>query len=267
MKIAAWNVNSVRARLDHLARWITAFQPDVVLLQELKCADDAFPHLEVQALGYQAAVHGQKSYNGVAILTRTPPVAVRPGLPGFSDDQARYLEADLANGLTVASVYVPNGMDLASAKFTYKLDFYAALARHLAHVRQQEIPYLLGGDFNVCRDDADVYDPDKWRGRIHFSLPERRALRTLLHVGFSDSFRTFNPHARQYSWWDYREGRFDRDEGLRIDYLLASPQAMDRVQTAGIDSSPRSWDKPSDHVPVWVTVQDLPVAYCSLAKG
>jgi exodeoxyribonuclease III len=254
VKIAAWNVNSIKARLAHLSRWLAAFQPDVLLLQELKCADDSFPYLEVHAMGYHPSAHGQKAYNGVAILTRTPPLAVRAGLPGFADTQARYLEADLAEGLTVASIYVPNGSEVGSEKFAYKLGFYDALAAYLTEVRGREAPYLLGGDFNVCLDDLDVYDPDKWRGRIHFSLPERQALRRLLHPGLVDTFRALSPDARRYSWWDYREGRFERDEGLRIDYLFATAQAADRLTGAGIDPTPRGWDKPSDHTPVWVTL-------------
>jgi exodeoxyribonuclease-3 len=255
MKIAAWNVNSINARFTHLARWVEAFQPDVVLLQELKCADAGFPHLEVQALGYHAAIYGQKAYNGVAILTRTPPLAVRTGIPGFADEHSRYIEADLAEGVTVASIYVPNGMEVGSSKFTYKLDFYAALAAYLETVRARETAYVLGGDFNVCADAIDVYDPDKWRGRIHFSLPERQALRRLLHPGLIDTFRALHPDLQQYSWWDYREGRFDRDEGLRIDYMFATAQAADRLLAAGIDPTPRGWDKPSDHTPVWVEMR------------
>jgi exodeoxyribonuclease-3 len=227
----------------------------VILLQELKCMEEGFPHLEVQALGYHAAIFGQKSYNGVAILTRTPPLAVRRGIPGFADEHSRYIEADLAEGFTVASIYVPNGMDLASSKFTYKLEFYAALATYLAEVRTREVPYFLGGDFNVCAEEIDVYAPDKWRGRIHFSLPERQALRRLFHDGLTDTFRALHPDTQKYSWWDYREGRFARDEGLRIDYMLATAQAADRLRAAGIDPTPRGWDKPSDHTPVWVEVR------------
>ena len=255
MKIAAWNVNSINARFAHLARWAEAFQPDVILLQELKCANEGFPHLEVQALGYHAAIYGQKSYNGVAILTRHPPLAVRRGIPGFADDHSRYIEADLAEGVTVASIYVPNGAEVGSDKFAYKLAFYAALADYVATVQARDVPYLLGGDFNVCAENIDVYDPEKWRGRIHFSLPERQALRRLLHLGLVDTFRALHPGLQRYSWWDYREGRFDRDEGLRIDYMLATAQAADRILAAGIDPTPRGWEKPSDHTPVWIEIR------------
>lgn len=253
MKIAAWNVNSINVRQGHLLQWLARAEPDVVLLQELKGQAEAFPHLEVQAMGYDAAVLGQKAYNGVAVLSRIPITAQRPGLPGFDDDQARYIEADLANGWTVASVYIPNGMDLAASKFTYKMAFYAALSQYLGQVRGRETPFVLGGDFNAAYHDNDVHDPVKFRDRLLYSPQERAALRGLLHQGYTDTFRILHPNDRLFSWWDYREGRFDRDEGVRIDYLLASPHAATRLTASGIDPTPRGWEKPSDHTPVWAT--------------
>ncbi len=253
-KIASWNVNSVTARQEHLLQWMQHFQPDVVLLQELKGSEASFPFAAVEALGYIAAVYGQKAYNGVAILSKHPIAPIQKGIPDFADDNARYIEAVIGGKFTVASVYVPNGQDLDSDKFAYKMSFYEALARYLSTVRTREMPYILGGDFNVAHQPLDCYAPEKFKNRLLFSQPERHALQRLLNLGFTDTYRVFHPDIRAFSWWDYREGRFDRDEGLRIDYLFTNPEATDVLVAGGIDTAPRGLLKPSDHTPVWCSI-------------
>jgi len=253
MKIAAWNVNSIKSRLDHATQWIQEFQPDVVLLQELKCTTENFPYMEVEALGYHTAVYGQKTYNGVAILSKLPIENVKTGLPGFEDEHARYIEGTI-NGVEVASIYVVNGSEVGSEKFEYKMRFYSALNDYLHKKREEETPYIIGGDFNVGFDEKDVWNPEKYQNRVLFSLPERQHLRTLVNMGYTDTFRAFYPAEHAYSWWDYREGSWQKDQGLRIDYLFASPQAADRLTAAGIDKTPRGLEKPSDHTPVWCEI-------------
>jgi exodeoxyribonuclease-3 len=230
------------------------FQPDIVLLQELKGIEETFPFAAVEALGYTAAAYGQKAYNGVAILSKHPITAIRKGIPNFTDENARYIEAVIADKVTVASIYVPNGQDIDSEKFSYKMAFYQALTIYLATVRTLETPYILGGDFNVAHHPLDCYAPEKFKNRLLFSQPERLALQQLLNLGFTDTYRVFQSNTRAFSWWDYREGRFDRDEGLRIDYLFTNPQATDLLLESGIDSTPRGRLKPSDHTPVWCTI-------------
>jgi exodeoxyribonuclease-3 len=253
-KIASWNVNSVGARLEHLLQWMQDFQPDVVLLQELKGIEETFPFAAIEALGYTAAVYGQKAYNGVAIVSKHPLTAIKKGIPNFTDENARYIEAVVADKFTVASIYVPNGQDLDSEKFTYKMAFYQGLTAYLATIRTQEMPYILGGDFNVAHQPLDCYAPEKFKNRLLFSQPERHALQRILNLGFTDTYRVFHKETRAFSWWDYREGRFDRDEGLRIDYLFTTPEATDLLVESGIDTLPRGLLKPSDHTPVWCTI-------------
>ena len=256
MKIATWNVNSVKARLEHLKRWLVAAKPDIVLLQELKCEESAFPAMELKGLGYDAAVSGQKTYNGVAILAKGKIADVTAALPGDkSDDHARYIEAivtlDAARPVRVASVYAPNGQEVGSDKYDYKLRFYQRLAAHMEQLLAREEPLALGGDFNVAPWDIDVHDPKAWRGQVLVSPPERAALRRLLNLGMTDALRVLHPEPGQYSWWDYRNNAWPRNDGLRIDHLLLGARAADRLGEAGIDKTPRGWDKASDHTPVW----------------
>jgi len=253
IRIATWNVNSINARLANVLDWLRRAAPDVLLLQEIKCQDEAFPALEFQALGYQAAVHGQKSYNGVAILSRLPLAHVRRGLPGDDADcQARWIEAEIA-GIRVASLYLPNGNPAPGEKFDYKLAWMGRLVDYAAALLAGEAPVVLGGDWNVCPADADVYDPPAWQDDA-LCRPESRALfRRVLHQGFTDAFRALHPDAdRAYTFWDYQAGAWQRDIGLRIDHFLLSPQAADRLAGCGIDKEPRGRDKASDHTPVWV---------------
>lgn len=251
MKIAAWNVNSLKARLAHVLDWLRAAAPDVVLLQETKVTDEGFPLEPLNDAGYNVACVGQKSYNGVAILSKWPIDVLARALPGDADDvQARYLEA-FTGDVRVATIYAPNGNPTDSAKFLYKLGWLQRLAHHTRTLLASEDAFVLGGDFNVAPTDDDVYDPLGWRGDA-LCRPESRAQwRRTLHLGLTDAIRTVHPGGHAYTWWDYRAGAWPADQGLRIDHLLLSPQAADRLQDAGIDRTPRAWERPSDHTPVW----------------
>jgi exodeoxyribonuclease III len=257
MLIAAWNVNSISARLAHFCSWLESAKPDVALVQELKTTTENFPTSAIEAAGYQAAVLGQKAYNGVAIIARHPIENVQEHLPLRERQElsgemaARYIEATV-NGVRVASVYVPNGESATSPKFSYKMGFYQDLYTYLDNKRYEDtMPYLLGGDFNVAHQPLDLHALPKQADRLLYTPQERTAFRRLLHLGYTDTFRALHPDERRYSWWDYRAGQFERDEGWRIDYLLASSRAMERVVEAGIDASWRGLEKPSDHTVVW----------------
>nr|WP_241004004.1 exodeoxyribonuclease III [Magnetospirillum aberrantis] len=254
VRIATFNVNSVRARLPNLLEWLGSAAPDVVLLQEIKCQDEQFPALELEAAGYHVAVHGQKSYNGVAILSRAAIEDVRRGLPGAEsegDEQARYIEATIG-GIRVASLYLPNGNPAPGEKFDYKLRWMRRLIDHARTLLATQTPFVLGGDYNVCPTDADVYDPVNWQNDA-LCRPESRALfRELCHLGLTEAFRALHPEPGRYTFWDYQGGAWQRGQGLRIDHLLLSPQAADRLVACDIDKEPRSREKASDHTPIWV---------------
>jgi exodeoxyribonuclease III len=257
MKIATWNVNSIKVRLTHVLAWLETARPDALCLQEIKCATDEFPTLELKGLGYHAAVSGQKTYNGVALLTKEPAQDIRVGLSGDpADTQSRYIEATVG-GVRVASIYLPNGNPVESDKFPYKLAWMQRLMARARELLASEAPVVLAGDYNVAPTDADVYDPEAWRGDALCRPESRRAFRSLLHAGFTDAFRVFHTESHRYSFWDYQAGRWNRDEGLRIDHLLLSPQAADRLIAADIDKAPRGRDKASDHTPVWCTLGDV----------
>lgn len=256
MKIATWNVNSIKARLAHLLTWLGEFSPDIVLLQETKLVDEAFPRLEIEDLGYNVATVGQKTYNGVAILSKRPIEDLRTTLPGDENDlQARYIEG-FTGGLRVASIYVPNGQAVGSDKFAYKLAFLERLTTHAQSLLEFEESLILGGDYNIVPDAGDVWDPQGWAGDVLFTLEERGYFRRLLHLGLTDAFRALTPEIGRYSWWDYRAGGWPKDHGCRIDHLLLSPQAADRLLASAIDKTPRGWEKPSDHTPVWCELRD-----------
>lgn len=256
MKIATWNVNSLNARRDHLIQWLGKFEPDVVLLQELKGTEDKFPMMEVNAAGYQAAVVGQKTYNGVAILSKSPIEVTTTRLPGEDEDeQARYVEG-IVDGVRVASIYLPNGNPAPGEKYDYKIRWMRRLYAHTRDLLKTEKPFVLAGDYNVIPEAQDVYDPKKWLKDALFLPESRNALRCIVNLGLTDAFRACNADGGRYSWWDYRSGSWDRDEGCRIDHLLLSPQAADRLKASGIDKTPRGWDKPSDHTPVWCELED-----------
>jgi len=251
MKIATWNVNSIKVRLPHVLAWLESAKPDALCLQEIKCATEDFPTLELKGLGYHAAVSGQKTYNGVALLTREPARDVATGLPGDDGDtHARYIEATVGD-VRVASIYLPNGNPVDTDKFPYKLAWMKRLQARARELLASEMPVVLAGDYNVCPTDADVYDPEGWRDDALCRPESRAAFRSLLHQGYTDAFRVFHSEPHRYSFWDYQAGRWMRDEGLRIDHLLLSPQATDRLAAADIDKAPRGRDKASDHTPVW----------------
>ncbi len=259
MRIASWNVNSIKIRLAHLLDWLKQSKTDVVLLQEIKCLDDGFPALELETVGYNVAVHGQKTYNGVAILSRHPMTVEQRGLPEAPDPtQSRYIEAIVeppgADGarrpVRVASIYFPNGNPAPGPKYDHKLAFMAKLEAHARTLLAFEEPLVLGGDYNVIPQPEDVYDPKAWATDALFLPQSRAALRRLVNLGFTDAFRALHAEVA-YTFWDYQAGAWQKDHGLRIDHLLLSPQAADRLTASGIDKKPRGWEKPSDHTPVW----------------
>ena len=249
MKLATWNVNSLRVRLPHLLDWLAANSPDAMCLQETKCDAEAFPAAELSAAGYCALHHGQRSYNGVAILTRRDAAETCRGIPDFADDQSRVLAADYG-GVRIVCVYVPNGQSVGSSKYEYKLRWYEALTRWLQAQLQVHPRIAVLGDFNVAPDERDVHDPAKWEGQIHFSLPERAALKRLFEIGFADAFRLFEQPEKSFSWWDYRMLAFRRNLGLRIDHILLSAALAAECRACTIDVAPRKLERPSDHAPV-----------------
>lgn len=256
ISIATFNVNSIKARLPNVLAWVDAARPDIMLLQELKCVDDAFPRMEFEERGYNIETHGQKTYNGVAILSKFPLDDVTRGLPGDdADEQARYIEAVVSvpgSAIRVASAYVPNGQDVTSDKFPYKLKFLERLRAHWQQQLQFNEVAVLGGDFNVAPENIDVYDAPALDGTVCFHPAERERLRALFYLGLYDAWRIANPGKQQFSWWDYRGNGYERGHGLRIDHALLSPQAVDKLISCDIDESPRGEDKPSDHAPVIV---------------
>ncbi len=256
MRIATWNVNSVRQRIEHLKHWLAEMQPDIACLQEIKCVDDAFPVSDIEALGYNVAIHGQKTFNGVAILSKMPFDEVVRGLPGDdTDSQARYLEVvvSVKGGVVrVACIYLPNGNPAPGDKYDYKMGWMERLHRHAGALLALEEPLVLAGDFNVIPDPADVHDPAAWAADALF-LPRTRAkFRSLLNLGFTDALRACEDTAGLYTFWDYQAGAWQRNNGIRIDHLLLSPQAADCLTSCTIDKVMRDADKPSDHVPVRV---------------
>lgn len=254
LKIAAWNVNSVKARLPNVLDWLEAASPDVALLQEIKTVEDTFPLMEIQAAGYKhTAICGQKSYNGVAILSRFPLTEVVRGLPGEPEDQqARYVEAVVDGRVRVASVYIPNGNPVSTEKYPYKLRWMENLRAHAETLlRTSDMPLLIGGDYNVCPTDEDVYDPEGWADDALCRPETREAFRSLLWLGLTDTFRAFHKEPHRYSFWDYQGGAWNRDLGLRIDHLLLSGRAADVVTACDIDRTPRGKEKASDHTPIW----------------
>jgi len=248
MKIATWNVNSLRVRLPQVLQWLETAQPDVLALQETKLSDDKFPVEEIAAAGYQVAFHGQPTYNGVAILSRLPLTDVRIGMPGFDDDQARVLAATV-DGVRVLDLYVPNGQEVGSEKYAYKLRWLEHLAGVVAAELAQHSRLVVLGDFNIAPADADVHDPEAWRGKVLFSEPEKVALQRLFDLGLADSFRLFDQDENVFSWWDYRAAGFRRNIGLRIDLVLLSETLAANCTDASVDRAPRAWERPSDHAP------------------
>jgi len=249
MKIVSWNINSLRKRQDRLFDWLEAIKPDIVCLQETKCPDDQFPALALQAVGYRSAYHGEKSYNGVAILAKREPRDVRPSLcDEVVDPQGRVIAATIGH-LRVFSIYAHNGQAVGSPAYEYKLNWYRRLRDCVANEKSLDV--IVCGDFNVAPEDIDVYDPDLWRGAIMASESERAAFRELCKIGLRDTLRTHHKEGELYTWWDYQMRAFEKNRGLRIDAVLASEKLATKCIAAGIDREMRKGKEPSDHAPVW----------------
>jgi exodeoxyribonuclease-3 len=249
MKIATWNVNSMKVRLPHVLEWLAANGPDVLVLQEIKQLTEAFPADDLQDAGYESLANGQKTYNGVAVISRRTPADPVLELPGFDDPQRRVL-ATTINGVRVVNLYVPNGQAVGSEKYEYKLAWLASLREYLRGELSRHERLVVLGDFNIAPADEDVYDAEKWGDAILCSPLERKALGELLDLGLTDVFRKFDQPERTFSWWDYRAAGFRRNAGLRIDLILASEAMTARCRASYVDKEPRTWDRPSDHAPV-----------------
>jgi exodeoxyribonuclease-3 len=257
VKIATYNVNAVNGRLPVVLRWLREARPDVVCLQELKAPQEKFPEAALRQLGYHAIWHGQKSWNGVAILARDSiPIETRRGLPGDPDDiHSRYIEAKIG-ALTVGCLYLPNGNPAPGPKFDYKLKWFARLAKHAKSLLASGAPVVLAGDYNVMPTDLDVYKPERWLDDALFRPEVRKAYVDLVKQGWTDALRKLYPDKRIYTFWDYFRNAFARDAGLRIDHLLLSPSVAKHLVAAGVDRHVRSWEKSSDHAPVWIELKD-----------
>ncbi len=258
VKIATWNVNSVRARTQHLLQWLGDFKPDIVLLQELKCVEEQFPREQVEDAGYNVEILGQKTYNGVAVLSKSPMEVEQRGLlgPGFDEDtHARYLEVFTA-GLRVASIYAPNGNPVDTEKFPYKLNFQERLYARAKELLQTEDAFILAGDYNIIPEPIDAMNPAAWVGDALYQPETRGFYRKMRYLGLTDAIRSLHPEHGIFTFWDYQAGAWQRDNGIRIDHLLLSPQAADRLVAAGVDRTPRGWEKASDHTPAWCELSD-----------
>ena len=257
MKIATWNVNSLKVRLPHLLRWLADNPVDVLCLQETKLTDDKFPVAEINEAGYQVAFSGQKTYNGVAILSRHPILDVQKNNPRFEDDQQRIIAATI-EGMRIICAYVPNGQTVDSDKYVYKLAWLASLREWLAEELRQHADGGLAilGDYNIAPEDRDVHDPAAWEGQVLFSEKEKAALTALMELGLADSYRMFEQPEKNFSWWDYRMLGFQKNKGLRIDHILLSEPLRKRCVACHIDRAPRKWEQPSDHAPVVATLSE-----------
>jgi exodeoxyribonuclease-3 len=256
LRVASYNINGINPRLHVLTRWLEEFGPDVACLQELKCTDEAFPRAAIEALGYSAIWHGQKSWNGVAILSRVgEPVETRRGLPGDPDPaQSRYLEAAVS-GLLIGNLYAPNGNPWPGPKFDYKLAWMDRLHAHAQDLIDSNLPAMLIGDFNVIPTEIDVYKPERWAKDALFAPQAREKFAALVAQGWTDALRKLHPDQRTYTFWPYWRNSFERDAGIRIDHALLSPPLAKALKVAGVDRTPRGWEKTSDHAPMWVEVE------------
>jgi exodeoxyribonuclease-3 len=256
MRIATWNVNSLRARLENVETWLRAETPDVLLMQETKVVDEDFPLEPLTRLGYEVAFAGQKTYNGVAILARHPLEDVRVGLSGDGREADKRFISATVGGRRVMSAYIPNGKSLDSPSYPEKLEFLTSLRGVVRTHLEKGESVILGGDFNVCHDERDVFDVNAMKDQLHFTMAERSAIDAILSEGLTDAFRHFEKAGNHYSWWDYRMGAFRRNRGLRIDYLFVSSDALAKLVRCRIDRNTRSWEKPSDHAPVVLELED-----------
>ncbi|VXB18308.1 exodeoxyribonuclease III [Massilia sp. 9I] len=255
MKIATWNVNSLKVRLPHLLTWLEANPVDVLCIQETKLTDDKFPLAELNAVGYQVAFTGQKTYNGVAILSKHPIEDVQKGNPHFEDEQQRLIAATI-KGMRIMCAYVVNGQEIGSDKFAYKMAWLDGLRTWVAEEMRAHPQLAVLGDYNIAPEARDVHDPAEWENHIHFTPPERAALQQLMDLGLIDAFRLFEQPEKQYSWWDYRQMAFRRNRGLRIDHILLTEALAKRCTACHIDRETRKWEQPSDHAPVVATLAE-----------
>jgi exodeoxyribonuclease-3 len=254
IRLATWNVNSIKARLPIVRDWVAANGPEIVCLQEIKTVE--FPNFEFEALGYHCLFVGQKSYNGVAILSKLPVKCAETALPeGDGDDHARFIAADI-DGLHIINIYLPNGNPIGTEKFMYKLAWMDRLQRHLKKLLDAERPFVIGGDFNIIPEDIDCYDPRAWKDDALFQPESRGRYRALLNMGLTDALRAVNPNPHVYTFWDYQAGRWQRDQGIRIDHWLLCPEAADRLENCVVDKAPRGLERASDHTPVILTLRD-----------
>lgn len=258
MKIATWNVNGIKARLENVKLWLDQAKPDVACLQEIKSVDEGFPASEFEDMGYNVETHGQKSFNGVALLSKLPLEDVTRGLPGDEDDeQARYIEASVSvdsGTIRIAGIYLPNGNPVDTPKYPYKLAWMERLYEHAKERLTYEEPFIIAGDYNVIPTEDDVHNAKAWEGDALFRPESHAAFRKLLGLGFTEAFRACSAEPHEYTFWDYQAGAWPKNNGIRIDHLLLSPQATDHLLSCEIDKFTRAWEKPSDHVPVWINL-------------
>ena len=256
LRIASYNINGINSRFAMLSRWLREFQPDIVGLQELKCTDDAFPAAAIEALGYSAIWHGQRAWNGVALLSKVgEPVETRRALPGDPNlEQSRYIEAAIC-GVLIGNMYAPNGNPQPGPKFDYKLAWLDALLAHAQDLLDSDVPAILIGDYNIIPTDEDVYKPERWKKDALFAPAAREKFRELVGQGWTDALRKMHPDERIYTFWHYWRNSFERDAGIRIDHALLSPGLAKKLKAAGVERTPRGWDKTSDHAPMWVEVE------------
>lgn len=256
LSIATWNVNSINARLPNVLDWLKKKKPDVLLMQELKCMDEKFPAKDFEEMGYTVETHGQKTWNGVAIVSKHDITDVKKGLPGDTkDEQARYIEATI-KGVRIASLYLPNGNPVDSEKYPYKLKWMDRLHKQAQKLLASEMPVVLGGDYNIIPADEDCHDPIAWADDALFRLESRQKFRSILNLGYTEAFRATDSTPHAYTFWDYQAGAWQKDNGIRIDHFLLSPQATDRLEDCIIDKAPRGQEKASDHVPVILKISD-----------
>ena len=250
MKIVSWNINSIKARKEHVQRFLDEKKPDVLMVQELKGMD--FPQEEFQSQGYESIFKPQKAYNGVAIFSKTAPKLIQDQLPGMEEDeQARYIEADI-NGIRMINVYCPNGNPYPGPKFDYKMVWMNALYQRLRTLKEENIPFLIGGDFNIIPEEYDCYDPKAWRDDALFQPESRAFYRRFIHLGLYDALRIFSQADKEYTFWDYTGGAFPANKGIRIDHFFLSPSLTDRCAACYIDREPREWERPSDHTSIFI---------------
>lgn len=252
--IATWNINSIKVRLPLVLQWLEKHQPDIVFLQEIKCVTDKFPVDELLAAGYHSIVHGQPAYNGVAVLSRQPVTLVSNTLPGDdSDDKARFLDIE-ANGIRMINIYAPNGNPIGTEKFAYKLGWLKRLHSHVQQLLHDRQHVVIGGDYNIIPQDIDAKTPDEWLDDALFQPEARRMWRGLQNLGMTDAFRALHPDIKEYTFWDYQAGCWQRNNGIRIDHFLLSPGMTDKLKECVVDKEPRGMDKPSDHTPLMITL-------------